>query len=1109
MNYFFHLGFLLLCLGAPLVSYGDAVWISRLFLPSDGLAYQVVRDIAQTPDGEIWFATWGGGLSRFNGSRWETWNEKNHLSDYMTRCLAVDPQGGMWVGTAAGIRYYDGKKWTLYLKENTPTLQEDSVYTILLRRNGEIWIGLADGYLYSFDPRKETSSQWTLIQSPDYFKNTSIRALLETDDGSVWVGGNHFFHWNEKTWTEYPYPQRIFSLGQTKDGRLFAAGSENLLQWDGTTWQIVQEGGKEPRSLAVTDDDMIIVGTVRGVRICDEGIWSDLELTDDSPSPYVEGIRVLEDGSIWIGTRNGVYLVRRSDWSIYPLPQSHTKLVGKCFFTSPEVPPRIVTHEGEIYHFLNDRWILTGNRNIDEKAAAEVLFQDDDRILFQGNNELIQYDVNLLTVVRTLPLPAGLKRLKAFQTSDGVFWVHGYEGEGLLFWNGTSWESYHRKKGKVNERTQVIRETRDGTKWIVFPDSIETIGKEFSFLNFYTSLEFRGHQIVDVCMARNGWIWIATSGAGIYVYNGTDLKRFTTQDGLSNDWILCLYESADGTLWAGMEDSTVASFRDDRWIIYSKEEIRGVGHITRISEDPDGAMWFFLEPTSVVRYQPSPNPPDTAIDVFPKEIVPQGRGVFSFHGWDVWHMTRPEDLVFSWRVLDDRTGRIMMPWTPFQPVSIISSPPLYPGSYTFEVRSADKERNIDSSPARVPFRVEPYFFMKPVFWIPVVLFTILALILSAIVLKKHQKLRESERWLSQAQKIAHIGHWIVDFGCNRLIGSEETYRILGIDPKAFSGIYRAYLRIVHPDDMPSVRSLIRRAIQKSQQFTYDHRIVRPEGDIRTVRIQAEILLNDFGNPLLMMGTIQDITEKKRLEEEVQQVQKLEAIGVLAGGIAHDFNNLLTVVFGNIALAKRAVGVQHPVYQRLLDSETAMEKAQSLTRQLITFSESNKPIRKTCSIAEVVRNAVLSVVQSTSIQCSFHIPGDLQPVSIDKRQITQVIRNLTINAVQAMPNGGSIGIKLETIAVNGKSNVSLWPGDYLRISIEDNGCGIRPEHLPKIFDPYFTTQDNVTQKGLGLGLAICYAIVKQHQGHIDVESKWGQGTKVHIYLPASKETRTDN
>ncbi len=248
------------------------------------------------------------------------------------------------------------------------------------------------------------------------------------------------------------------------------------------------------------------------------------------------------------------------------------------------------------------------------------------------------------------------------------------------------------------------------------------------------------------------------------------------------------------------------------------------------------------------------------------------------------------------------------------------------------------------------------------------------------------------------------------------------------------------------------------------------------------------------------GIARDITERKKMEEELLKVQKLESVGILAGGIAHDFNNILTVILGNISFAKMYTTSEDDIFETLTKAEKASLKARDLTQQLLTFSRGGAPVKKTASITKLLKESAGFILRGSNVRCEVSISNELWSTEIDEGQISQVINNLIINADQAMPEGGTIQVHAKNITVGVEDDVPLQDGEYVKITITDQGSGISPEHLQKIFDPYFTTK----QKGSGLGLAISYSIINRHNGYITVESKLGIGTTFHIYLPASQK-----
>lgn len=270
--------------------------------------------------------------------------------------------------------------------------------------------------------------------------------------------------------------------------------------------------------------------------------------------------------------------------------------------------------------------------------------------------------------------------------------------------------------------------------------------------------------------------------------------------------------------------------------------------------------------------------------------------------------------------------------------------------------------------------------------------------------------------------------------------------------------------------------------------------------------RTERVLADSGSPIRdkegrIIGVVlvfRDITEKRKIEEEHIKSSRLESLGILAGGIAHDFNNLLTAVIGNISLAKMSLDPKEEIFEILIDAERAARKTTALTKQLSTFSKGGAPIKKVSSISELIKDTVKFVLRGSNVKCKFQIPDNLWLAEVDEGQFSQVINNLVINAMQSMPDGGIVEIYTENTVIKPEKTVPLQDGEYIKITVKDQGIGIPREHQQKIFDPYFTTK----QKGSGLGLTTSYSIIKQHDGYISLESDVGEGTTFFIYLPAS-------
>ena len=251
-----------------------------------------------------------------------------------------------------------------------------------------------------------------------------------------------------------------------------------------------------------------------------------------------------------------------------------------------------------------------------------------------------------------------------------------------------------------------------------------------------------------------------------------------------------------------------------------------------------------------------------------------------------------------------------------------------------------------------------------------------------------------------------------------------------------------------------------------------------------------------GEALLLTMT-RDITAQARTREQVQRAERLSALGVLAGGIAHDFNNVLTAIFGNVSAAIKLVSQGHEIHAYLADVEEALGIATHLTNQLLTFARGGEPQRDRVSLVEIVRESVKFALSGSRVRLVFDVRGDIPRVNVDVGQVRQVLSNIALNAVQAMPEGGELFVTLEHVISHDELDAPAEP--CVKIVLRDTGRGISPRVVAKIFDPYFTTKAS----GRGLGMAIVHSIISRHGGHVTLSSEQGVGTEVGIYLPVDE------
>jgi PAS domain S-box-containing protein len=366
-----------------------------------------------------------------------------------------------------------------------------------------------------------------------------------------------------------------------------------------------------------------------------------------------------------------------------------------------------------------------------------------------------------------------------------------------------------------------------------------------------------------------------------------------------------------------------------------------------------------------------------------------------------------------------------------------------------------------------------------------------------------EKLRDSERCLAQAERVAHVGSWENDLSADRVFWSDEIYRIFGLDPGDRQLTVEEFRRHIHPEDLTIQLDATSQAQRGDSRYEAQFRIVRPDGEVRVVRSSGEVVRDDTGRPVRAFGAVEDVTARLALEEQFQQAQKMEAVGRLAGGVAHDFNNFLTVISNSTAMVLETLVPSDPRREELEEVRKAAQSAARLTRQLLAFSRREIVQPKLVSLEEAVDAAesLLRRLVGDGVHLSLSLSPRPSTVHIDPSQLEQILSNLAANARDAMPGGGELSIStrvaeasIEEMRLRGLDG----EGTFAVLSVRDSGVGMDERTRARIFEPFFTTKEE--GRGTGLGLATVYSIAKRSGGFVTVESAPGKGATFDVHLP---------
>ncbi|MDX6457637.1 MAG: hypothetical protein QOE55_1334 [Acidobacteriaceae bacterium] len=366
-----------------------------------------------------------------------------------------------------------------------------------------------------------------------------------------------------------------------------------------------------------------------------------------------------------------------------------------------------------------------------------------------------------------------------------------------------------------------------------------------------------------------------------------------------------------------------------------------------------------------------------------------------------------------------------------------------------------------------------------------------------------EKLRESEERFRQLTENIGAVFWLADTELQSILYVSPAYEtIWGRSCESLCAGPHAWLDAIHPEDRPRVLDACK--VRTDAAYELEYRIIRPDGAVRWVRDRAFPVHDAAGRVIRMAGVAEDVTERRQLEMQLRQAQKMEAIGQLAAGVAHDFNNLLSVISGHSEL----LAILSPTDNRWRDSiaeiRRATEFGSASVRQLLAFSCRQILEPKVLDLNAVVAQAEKMVRRliGEHVRLATLLQPRIRPVRADLVQLNQVILNLAVNSRDAMPQGGSLTLETREVgldAADAKAHPEIRPGRYVLLTVTDTGCGMTPEVQARIFEPFFTNK--AEGQGTGLGLSVVLGIIRQSEGHIDVESRPEVGTKFKIYLPA--------
>jgi len=1130
-------------------------------LPND-FVFAIDEDAA----GDLWVASEGGGVVRWE-RKTGRFARVTGLGSERVRALLIDGAGTVWIGTRdAGVDRLDPRTGEVrhYRQDASPgSLANDSVFALYEDGEGTVWVG-TDGGLSRYDPASDSFTHHSHDpRDPRSLSESRVRSIAE-GPGVLWIGtserGVNRLERETGRVTRYRHdPDQPSSLSSDKvlallrddAGRLWIGSAAGLDLWRPETQGFGHYRHNPANPHGLSDDSIMSlyedpggvlwVGTRNGgVNKWNPATWSfghhavdpsdPQSLSDDNVMSFAEDA----EGRLWIGTfGGGLNVVDRASGRY-----SHLR-------HDPQDPRSL--SDDRVMALLRDRrgrlWVGT----------------------FRGGLNRLEPGAQRFTHYRHDPNdPASLGSsaiMSLFEDASGALWVGTYGG-GLNRLDPGSGRvvRYQRDPSDPSSLSSdvvtSIVEDASGALWAgTDGGGLNVLDPETGvFRSFRHDAAERTSLSSDTIYAlhldESDNLWIGTRGGGLDMLDlgtwrqGSGEARFSNyseREGLPNDSVYGIRPDSPGRLWLST-NAGLARFNPETGSVRSYNESHGLQgsefHFGSHYASPRGELFFggtggfnafFPDQLKSNMHQPpvvltgflklnQPALLDTPVHLASSFVLGHEDDVVSFE-FAALDYAAPERNRYAYKLEGFDAD-----WVDADRIRRVTYTNLRPGDYVFRVRAANNDGVWNEAGLALPVRVLPPPWRT--WWAHLAYVLLLAGAVYSFVRHHQRKVereaenghrleaevekrtrelvenREALRLTQFAIDHAGVGAFWIDSNARLLYVNEAACRLLGYTREQLLAMSAQELDWAGgKDGCAGCWDELKRAGTLS--FECEQRT--QSGHMLPLEITANYI--EFDGRELCCAFARDVSERKSLEEQVRQGQKMEAVGRLAGGVAHDFNNLLMAINGHAELLQRSAASEDEVRRHAEEIGKAGDQASNLTRQLLSFSRRQVLEARPLDLSAVVRNSLtmLERVLGEDIEIATRLEANQGQVRADEGELSQVVMNLAVNARDAMPQGGKLIIETADVELDEeytRHHAGVAPGPSVMLAVSDTGCGMDAEVRSRAFEPFFTTKQK--DKGTGLGLATVYAIAKRSGGHVQLYSEPGQGTTVKLYLPRVEE-----
>ena len=1117
----------------------------------EGIPENSALVVAQTPDGYLWIGS-AAGLLRFNGHEFSRASRSGGLKqlDTTVQHLAVDGKGRLWASTTTGLAVMEKGRWRLI---NSPNV---IARTIAESPDGKILAGSPEGHLFQVD--KGTAVQLTNVPA---LAPSGVFLIPDSVSGKLWLANRFFIGtWSKKGWEPIGpqhAPRGSLLAGAARAGGIwvFFEGQLWHYQSDGQTRRWKGPSIDSPRELFEDDlGNLWVTSAVQGLLRWRPGeVPVCLNATNGLNHSTARSIMQDAEGNIWVGTSSsGLYRLKPRYFKNAGVADGLTDHIVKT--VAEERPGQMVfgTQGGGMGRMVDDRvaWAHSPMNQVG-RFAWSVLCDREGRIWTGTYSQGLFVEENGVERPFRLPRQLGPSVAALLADSKGRIWVGASLGLGVIEHGTVSLWNAGAEFTNINVRT-IVEDQRASTLWL------GTYGHGLWKLDLAhpgTAIHIEGlprKRITALTMDRDGCLWAGVFGEGLFCIRNDRISSVGRQQGLPAGTIGSILEDGRGCFWLGSDQGIIRVTREALHAVASGKAPTATfnlfntsdgmavqecseGHQPSAVRDSQGRLWFgtlhglvHVDPAGL---RLNHRPPPVQIEQFSYldrkgtnhvianlqdgEIrVPAGSTGFQFR-YAALTYTAPEKVRYTHH-LDGVPGSNLQ--ADNRRIAEFQSLP--PGAYRFVVRASNNDGVWSRQDAAVGLVVEPFIWQT--FW-----FRALAMmaLLGAIAMAGWKAARDRYRGqierLEQQRTLAHERARlaaVMEATTDLVAFADREGTLLHLNPAGATLLHiqdpvpkgLKIDRLFAPASAKHFRSEALPSAETAGTWQGESMLLRTDGAELPVS-QVVMTHRDSSGQVAFISTIaRDISgqkraaeEKERLQSRLMQAQKLESVGRLAGGVAHDFNNMLQVILGNVEMALTQMQPGTPVHRDLLEIRRAAQRSADLTRQLLGFARKQAANPRVLDLNETVDGMLrmLRRLLGENVQLSWMPGARLWAVKIDPVQVDQILANLATNARDALAGGGRVVVETQNLTVAAGSKTlpeDCPPGDYVVLTVSDNGNGIPAEIRDHLFEPFYTTK--ALGEGTGLGLATVFGIVKQNAGAITVESPPQKGATFRVFLP---------